>query len=378
MPLRKRKGSPYWQSRFELAGREYRFSTGTADKKAAEEFEEQARADIWRQIRLGERRHTWDEAVEKCRAEDSHQNSWERTERALNWFATHLKGRQLSEITYDNILKLRALRHGEGAALSTINREFSVLRSILRRCVEPWKLIESVPKVPMYRLPKVPPTWITREQAHALLGRLPRHSRDMMIFALATGLRRSNVTGMEWSRIDMKRATAYVPANEAKGREAITVPLNADALAVLQRWKQLHDEHPKWPHRYVFVFRSRAPIYQVTTRVWREACKAVGLEDVTFHTMRHSWASWQVQAETPLKMLQELGGWATLEMPLRYAHLSPGHLTQYADRTLLGTETVTLDMPGKAAPVSPCSGGKGGTRTLDPGIMRTGRDRKAS
>jgi integrase len=53
--------------------------------------------------------------------------------------------------------------------------------------------------------------------------------------------------------------------------------------------------------------------------MWRRECKAVGLEGVTFHTMRHAWASWQVQAKTPLRILQELGGWATLEMPLRYA-----------------------------------------------------------
>jgi integrase len=368
--VRKRKGSPYWQIRFELAGREYRLSSGTADKKAAQELEQSTRADLWRQIKLGERRHTWDEAVAKCRAEDSHQNSWDRTQRSLNWFAPHLEGRLLSEINYENILKLRALRQGEGAALSTINREFSVLRSILKRCVEPWKLIESVPKVPMYRLPKIPPVWITREQAHALLGQLPKHSRDMMIFALATGLRRSNVTGMEWNRVDMQRATAFVPANEAKGREAITVPLNADALAVLERWKGRH-------RRYVFCFRQRAPIYQVTTRAWRKACKAAELDGVTFHTMRHSWASWQIQAETPLKMLQEMGGWATLEMPLRYAHLSPGHLAHYADRTLLGTEAGTLKQPAKSDALSSCIGGKGGTRTLDPGIMSTALKRKA-
>ena len=46
--------------------------------------------------------------------------------------------------------------------------------------------------------------------------------------------------------------------------------------------------------------------------------------------------SWQVQAETPLKHLQELGGWATMDMVMRYAHLAPGHLAQYAERSALG------------------------------------------
>lgn len=77
--------------------------------------------------------------------------------------------------------------------------------------------------------------------------------------------------------------------------------------------------------------------------MWRRVCKEADLPNVTFHTMRHSWASWHIQAETPIKLLQELGGWATLEMPLRYAHLSPGHLASYADRTLLSAESKRTD-----------------------------------
>ena len=90
--------------------------------------------------------------------------------------------------------------------------------------------------------------------------------------------------------------------------------------------------------------------------------------------VRHAWASWQVQAKTPLRILQEPGGWATLEMPLRYAHLDLGHLAEYADRTLLGDDSRResvrlgngqLDEGSQAIDLN----GKGGTRTLDPGIM---------
>jgi integrase len=41
-------------------------------------------------------------------------------------------------------------------------------------------------------------------------------------------------------------------------------------------------------HRYVFVYRSRAPIHQLTTRARRDACASVGLSGMTFHTMRHT------------------------------------------------------------------------------------------
>ena len=328
MPLRRRKGSPYWQIRFQLAGREIRVSSGTADRAAAEQLEEELRRRYWRQVKLGEKHYTWEDAVERLRAEDSDKRSWERTERALSRLSRFLAGASLLEINRDNVLRIRELRRRQVSA-STVNRELAVLRHLLNRCVTDWAMLDSAPKVPLFRLERQEPRWATREQIHALLSKLPSHLRDMALLACATGLRRSNIAGLEWSRVDLERATAFIPASQAKGRRAIVVPLNADALSVLEGWRGKHE-------RYVLVFRKRAPIKQVSTRRWREACKTVGLEGFRFHDLRHTWASWQVQAETPLSHLQELGGWASFSMVQRYAHLSPAHLRQYADRTLLG------------------------------------------
>jgi integrase len=391
MALWKRPESPYWQIRFEVAGIEVRRSAETADRRAAQEFEKLLRDNLWRQIKLGERRFTWGDAIDHCRREDSDQKSWERTERSIKILSEYVSiDTLLSEITYDSLLTLRSLLEGRTSGgngwktsrpwkKSTVNRVLAVLASILTRCAsEQWKLLEKAPAVPLFKIGKLDPKWITREQAHALLGRFPDHTRYMMLFALATGLRRANVTGMEWSRVDLVRRVAYVPGYESKSGEPIPVPLNDDAIAVLTAWKARHETAgPRWSedvHRYVFVFRSRAPITQVTTAMWRRECKAVGLKGVTFHTMRHSWASWQVQAETPLRMLQELGGWASLQMPARYSHLDPGHLVKYAERTLLGpcppTDSVTVDAAGSEDAAQLIDiGGKGGNRTLDPGIM---------
>jgi site-specific recombinase XerD len=56
------------------------------------------------------------------------------------------------------------------------------------------------------------------------------------------------------------------------------------------------------------------------------------LKPFRWHDLRHTWASWLVQAGTPLYVLKELGGWQTLEIVKRYAHLAPEHLMAYAER----------------------------------------------
>lgn len=339
MSLKRRPDSPYWQIRFRIARREIRASSGTADRDAAAEVEEELRRRYWRQIKLGERHGTWDEAVARWKKERADKRSIERDERIIAWFDRLLAGAPLSEIDADNIGRLREIRARQvtkrtkrPVSKRTINREFSLLRSILRQAAGEWKMLEAAPKVPMYRVDDVEPRWITREKAHELLPALPPVSSDLAGFSLATGMRKSEITELIWPRVDLKRRTAFVPASGAKNRKARVVPLNSDAIAILKRWEAKRDHCPP----YVFSFRHRAPIKQVATRAWRREVKAIGEVGLTFHSMRHSWASWHVMAGTPLRTLMELGGWESYEMVLVYAHLAPGHLAQYADRSELG------------------------------------------
>ena len=82
---------------------------------------------------------------------------------------------------------------------------------------------------------------------------------------------------------------------------------------------------------HVFSFRGR-PVTQVNTKAWRAALERTGIANFRWHDLRHTWASWHVQAGTPLHVLQELGGWECVEMVRKYAHLSSEHLAQYVDR----------------------------------------------
>ncbi|NKC12753.1 MAG: tyrosine-type recombinase/integrase [Gammaproteobacteria bacterium] len=50
------------------------------------------------------------------------------------------------------------------------------------------------------------------------------------------------------------------------------------------------------------------------------------MEDRRWHDSRHTWASWHVQPGTPLPVLQKLARWSTIQMLMRYAHLTADHL----------------------------------------------------
>ncbi|MDN2670262.1 site-specific integrase [Janthinobacterium sp. SUN026] len=122
----------------------------------------------------------------------------------------------------------------------------------------------------------------------------------MTAFALATGLRKSNVTGLCWSQVDLSRRVALIHPDQSKTRRAIAVPLNVDALRVLSLQLGRH------PVR-VFSYKG-GPVAQVTTATWYKALKRCGIEDFRWHDLQHTWASWHVQNGTPLNVLQDLGG----------------------------------------------------------------------
>jgi integrase len=71
----------------------------------------------------------------------------------------------------------------------------------------------------------------------------------MCRFSLATGLRESNVTGLEWSEVDLDRRVAWIHADQSKSGQAIGVPLNNEAVLVLRKQSEQH-----W--RHVFTYQG--------------------------------------------------------------------------------------------------------------------------
>ena len=122
----------------------------------------------------------------------------------------------------------------------------------------------------------------------------------------------------------MERSTAWIHADQSKTRKAIVVPLNQNALSVLRRCQGMDPE-------YVFTFKDK-PVSCPNTRAWRLALQRAGIEDFRWHDLRHTWASWHVQNGTRLQELMELGGWSTMVMVQRYAHLGGEHLQEAACR----------------------------------------------
>ncbi len=192
----------------------------------------------------------------------------------FQWLDGYLGGRLLHTITRDDVQNIGAAKARESSR-ATANRYLALVCAVLKRAAGPWQWIEKAPTLSLYPEAKRRVRWLNKEDATRLLRALPTHQKQLMRFALATGLRQGNVLGLKWPNVDMERRTAWVHADEAKGGEAIRVPLNDDAMAVL---REEHGKHPLC----VFTFKGR-PLRQANTRAWRHALERAGIRSFRWH-----------------------------------------------------------------------------------------------
>lgn len=334
MPLYQRAGSPHWWVRISIAGRETRRSTGTQNRQSAEEFEQRERERLWRLHKLGDRGAVrWKEVAARWLKETT-KRSIAMDRMILTWFAQHLDEEMVMSIDHDAIEVLREHALHEGMAPATVDRYFALIRAILRKCAAEWRYLESAPKVSMYRPEQGEPRWLTHAEFASLLKQLPDHLKLCARFAVLTGLRMRSMLALTWDRIDLPNKRLRIPGKQMKAGRSLGIPLSAEAVRVL---KDARKFSPNGQH--VFQYDG-TPIGDCNTRAFKLAVERAKVEPLRWHDLRHTFASWAVQGGVTLHELMQLGGWASYQMVLRYAHLAPDHLASAAEK--IGTKSRTV------------------------------------
>ena len=171
-----------------------------------------------------------------------------------------------------------------------------------------------MPRIKLEREPQGRLRWLTQEEITTLLAAcLKSKNRELhpaVVIAINTGLRRAELFGLTWERVDLSRGVLRLELTKSARRRE--VPLNEDSYDALVSLE------PKATGR---VFQTRS-----IRTAFENAVETAKLEDVTFHTLRHTFASWAMMRDVSLKELQELLGHSSLAMTMRYAHLAPEHL----------------------------------------------------
>jgi integrase len=135
--------------------------------------------------------------------------------------------------------------------------------------------------------------------------------------ALHTGMRQGEQFALKWSDVDLERR--HITLQRTKNGRPRHIPLNDSAISALLAAQKQSNKQP-------WVFLNCYGERHTTPRVWFDkAREELKLKGITWHTLRHTFASRLAMAGVPILTIQELMGHRTIQMTLRYAHLSPEH-----------------------------------------------------
>lgn len=174
--------------------------------------------------------------------------------------------------------------------------------------------------------------FLTYEEADSLLAKVATKSQwlyDMALLSLHCGIRAGEIFDLSWGCVDFENGTILLMDTKS-GK-------NRRAYMTSEVREMLKNNGPGMPNELIFKDTKGNKIADISNsfaRVIEELGLNAGVTDrrlkVTFHTLRHTYASWLVMDGTDLYTVMKLLGHSTIAMTERYSHLSSDTLREAA------------------------------------------------
>lgn len=341
--------------RFSYQGRQIRRSTEVTDRKMAERIYGKVLGLIaegkWFDSPPGQDKTVTD-LLERYLRDYSKPNKAATTHTRDHSLAAHLVRAfgtvPLDQLRPAQLADYKASRRAAGAAPKTVNDELTLLSHAYKLACLEWEWVTDNPvlKVKKEKLRPKPGRWLTLDEEGRLLAAAPSWLRDILLFALHTGLRQSEILNLQWPQVDLTRRTLLILEQKNGGQD--TLPLNLTAVEVLQARARVRSI------RTAHVFVNHAGHRWNTRNLLRAfyvARRKAGIEGFRFHDCRHTFASRLVQAGVDLYTVQRLGRWKCMKMVQHYGHHYPESLrggAEVLDRLRAEASTTVAQSEGSA------------------------------
>lgn len=347
MGIFKRGDSPNWWYRAQLRRRVITGSTDTADRRLA------YRIYLEKHRQLIEERHLPNEKAlntsffEMCEFYiENHakvnKKTWKDDEIIVRKFQRFFGDVPLTTIKTEDIEKYKGSRRSL-VKEATINRELAVLKVIFKKAVA-WGYARHNPAkdVRPYKEELIPVRIMAQDERKRLLAACPEFLRPIVVMALKTGMRKGEILNLKWEHVDL--AHQIISVTHTKSKKLREVPIHPELEEVLR----------SLPRRSAYVFHDRRGGRLKNEGKFRidfvASRSTAGLGDLTFHALRHNFASELAAKGADLRTIQEYLGHSSLMLLQRYAHVSKGIWRSTIH--LLGRDTPTTPSPQTAGEVS--------------------------
>lgn len=211
-----------------------------------------------------------------------------------------------------------------------VNRYIAALSHVCTIATNEWEWLESNPisKIKKLKEPRGRVRFLSDEERIALLESCKNAPYQQMylivVLALSTGARRSEIMNLRWPDIDLARRQFVL--HDTKNKERRVIPLTGHALDLIVKHKKIR----RLDTNLLFPSIKGDKPYEIK-HSWEGALKESEIANFRFHDLRHSAASYLAMNGASLTEIAEVLGHKTLAMVKRYAHLSEAHTSSVVE-----------------------------------------------
>jgi integrase len=241
--------------------------------------------------------------------------SKETAEYQVRVLAAHFGERPFESIRREDIAAFVAARKVAGLSGATINRNLAAISRMANLA----DISNPVKGVSRFRETQGRTRYLTEAEAQRLLDAASEHLKPLVFTALMTGGRFGELVALTWGDVDLDVGILWFRSRTTKSQKERIVPVSPALASMLRTVERRGINDP------IFQFRGRN-IRSVRTSFARARRKAGLGKDVTFHVLRHSYASWSTMNGLDPYRLQKYLGHSSMTLTARYAHLSPEYL----------------------------------------------------
>jgi len=250
---------------------------------------------------------------------------------SLKHLARTFAGVKAQEITTDRLQRYAVRRKAEGAANSTVAKEFAALRRGFRLALRA-RQVAYVPAFPTIRVHNARQGFFEPDQLEAVLAELPDYLRNLFRFAALTGWRaRDEVLPLTWDRVDFTAGVARLDIGTTKNDDGRTYPFGAfPALAELLGAQRRYTDMVEAATGQVvpWVFHRFGKQIRYYYNAWRAACARAGVADRTPHDLRRTAVRALERSGVSRSVAMKLTGHKTEAIYRRYAIVSEADLRE--------------------------------------------------
>jgi integrase len=162
--------------------------------------------------------------MEKYMVEHSARNKAPKSHRRDKSLRDHLVGHfgdlTLAEITPSQVSEYKTKRRGEGASPRTLNYELALMSHAFNLAIKEWEWVKENPvaKVSKEKVNNLIERWLTLEEQKNLLASSPKWLQEIILLAVNTGLRQSEILDLKWPLVDLSRKTITILEQKNQGR----------------------------------------------------------------------------------------------------------------------------------------------------------------